>query len=405
MSIRVSVGHFEVDQDIRGAVLRVLDSGRVSEGRETRAFEKAFSAFVGTKHCIALNSGTSALIAGLTAIRRARESGGDRLDWAITSPLTYAATPNAIVLSGMEPLFADIDEDTYILDPDRVEEVIEARKDTSGIVTPVHLMGYVCDMARFESMAKKRGLELFEDSSQAHGSLYKGRRAGSWSHASSFSFYIAHNIQAGELGAVCTDDPEVARRIRKIKANGRACDCAICTRPEGKCPKFREGKGDWDPRFLHDEIGYNFKTTEFSTAIANAQVSRANDIAEKRRANVKVLNDLLAKHSSILRLPIYSDDVSYLGYPLVIRDPKRLNRERLQVALEREGIETRPLFGCVPLHQPAYAHLKKQYRGKLPNAEYIGANGFYIGCHQYLTRDDLEHASTAFDKVLKNIVR
>ena len=174
---------------------------------------------------------------------------------------------------------------------------------------------------------------------------------------------------------------------------------------DGKCPKFREGKGDWDPRFLHDEIGYNFKTTEFSTAIANAQVSRANDIAEKRRANVKALNDLLAKHSSILRLPIYSDDVSYLGYPLVIRDPKRLNRERLQIALEREGVETRPLFGCVPLHQPAYAHLKKQYKGKLPNAEYIGANGFYIGCHQYLTREDLEHVSAAFDKVLKNIVR
>ena len=405
MSIRVSVGHFEVDQDIRGAVLRVLDSGRVSEGRETRAFEKAFSAFVGTKHCIALNSGTSALIAGLTAIRRARESGGDRLDWAVTSPLTYAATPNAIVLSGMEPLFADIDEDKFSLDPDRVEEVLEARKDSSGIVIPVHLMGYVCDMARFESIAKKRDIELFEDSSQAHGSLYKGRRAGSWSHASSFSFYIAHNIQAGELGAVCTDDPEIARRIRKIKANGRACDCAICTRPEGKCPKFREGKGDWDPRFLHDEIGYNFKTTEFSTAIANAQVSRASGIAEKRRANVKVLNDLLAKHSSILRLPLYSDDVSYLGYPLVIRDPKRLNRERLQIALEREGVETRPLFGCVPLHQPAYAHLKKQYVGKLPNAEYIGANGFYIGCHQYLTREDLEHVSAAFDKVLKNIVR
>ncbi len=142
MSIRVSVGHFEVDQDIRGAVLRVLDSGRVSEGRETRAFEKAFSAFVGTKHCIALNSGTSALIAGLTAIRRARESGGDRLDWAITSPLTYAATPNAIVLSGMEPLFADIDEDTFSLDPDRVEEVIEARKDSSGIIIPVHLVSF-----------------------------------------------------------------------------------------------------------------------------------------------------------------------------------------------------------------------------------------------------------------------
>lgn len=409
MKHRVSVGHFEVDQDIREAVLRVLDSGRVSEGKETRSFEKAFSGFVGTNHCVALNSGTSALIAGLTAIKRIREDSGDRLDWAVTSPLTYAATPNAIVMSGMEPLFADIDEDTFSLDPDRAEEVLDSKRDSAGLVLPVHLMGYVCDMLRFRSMAEKRGLELFEDSSQAHGSYYRERKAGSWSHASSFSFYIAHNIQAGELGAVCTDDPEVARRIRKIKANGRVCDCAICTRPEGRCPKFREGKGDGDPRFLHDETGYNFKTTEFSAAIATVQVSsqflRTNSITGKRRANVKTLNDLLSKHASLLKLPLYSDDVSYLGYPLVIRDPRRLNRERLQITLEREGVETRPLFGCVPLHQPAYAHLKNKYKGRLPNAEYVGANGFYIGCHQYLTPEDLEYVADAFDKAVSKAVR
>jgi CDP-6-deoxy-D-xylo-4-hexulose-3-dehydrase len=233
--------------------------------------------------------------------------------------------------------------------------------------------------------------------------------AGSWGHASSFSFYIAHNIQAGELGAVCTDDPEVARRIRKIKANGRVCDCAVCTRPEGKCPKFREGKGDWDPRFLHDEVGYNFKTTEFSAAIAAAQVEvqveGGGEIARKRRENVRTLNDLLARHSSLLRLPHYSDDVSYLGYPLVIRDPVRLNRERLQLALEAEGVETRPLFGCIPVHQPAYAHLRKEYQGKLPNAEYIGANGFYIGCHQYLTREDLDNVADAFGKAVEKVSR
>lgn len=409
MKRRVSVGHFEVDQPIRDAVLRVLDSGRVSEGKETRDFEKAFSAFVGTGHCVALNSGTSALIAGMVALRRIREEGGGGLDWAVTSPLTYAATANAIVLSGMEPLFADVEPDTFSLDPDRVEEALESKGDSAGMVVPVHLMGYMCDMPRFRSIAKRRGLELFEDASQAHGSYRGESPAGSWGHASSFSFYIAHNIQAGELGAVCTDDREVARRIRKIKANGRVCDCAICTRPEGKCPKFRDGKGDWDPRFLHDEVGYNFKTTEFSAAIAtaqlHAQLGRYNAITTKRRANVKALNDLLSRHSSLLRLPLYSDDVSYLGYPLVIRNPRKLNRERLQLALEAEGVETRPLFGCIPVHQPAYAHLRKRYQGKLPNAEYIGANGFYIGCHQYLTREDLDHVADAFAKAIKKVSR
>ncbi|MEW5748769.1 MAG: DegT/DnrJ/EryC1/StrS family aminotransferase [Candidatus Thermoplasmatota archaeon] len=409
MKRRVSVGHFEVDDGMRKAVLRVLDSGRVSEGRETRAFENAFSAFVGTSHCVALNSGTSALIAGMVALRRIREEGGDGVDWAVTTPLTYAATANAIVLSGMEPLFADVEPETFSLHPDRVEEALESKGDQSGMVVPVHLMGYMCDMPRFRSIANRRDLELFEDASQAHGSYRGESPAGSWGHASSFSFYIAHNIQAGELGAVCTDDREVARRVRKIKANGRVCDCAVCTRPDGKCPKFRDGKRDWDPRFLHDEVGYNFKTTEFSAAIANAQLEahtlRDNEIARKRRANVKVLNDLLSRHSSVLRLPLYSDDVSYLGYPLVIRDPGTLNRERLQLALEAEGVETRPLFGCIPIHQPAYAHLRKRYQGKLPNAEYAGANGFYIGCHQYLTREDMEHVADAFAKAVNKVSR
>ncbi len=409
MKRRVSVGHFEVDQSIRDAVLRVLDSGRVSEGKEVRDFERAFAIFTNTSYCVALNSGTSALIAGLVALKRLREGEGGRLDWAVTTPLTYAATPNAVVLAGMEPLFADVEPDTFSLDPDRVAEVLEAREGPSGVILPVHLMGYVCDMVRFESMAKKSGLELFEDASQAHGSYRDERVAGSWGHASSFSFYIAHNIQAGELGAVCTNDGELARRIRKIKANGRVCDCVVCTRPQGKCPKFRDGKGEWDPRFLHDEVGYNFKTTEFSAAIANAQLKvqgiRENKVMRRRKENVKALNDLLSKHSSVLRLPRFSYDVNYLGYPLVIKDPGRLNRERLQLALEAEGVETRPLFGCVPVHQPAYAHLRKEYEGRLPNAEYLGANGFYIGCHQYLTQEDLEHAAAAFDRALRNASR
>ena len=400
MTRRVGVGHFEIDHEIRSAVLNVLDSGRVSEGSATREFEKGFASFVGTKHCVAVNSGTSALIAGLVAIMR--EKGIESPASAITSPLTYAATANAITLAGMEPVFADVDADKFTLIPEKVSETIE-NGEAAELVLPVHLMGYVCDMDGFRSLAEKRDLILFEDSSQAHGSVYKGKRAGSMSLASSFSFYIAHNIQAGELGAVCTDDLDLAKRIRRIKANGRLCDCLVCTRSEGRCPKMGEGR--WDPRFLHDEVGYNFKTTEFSTAIANAQISRANDIANKRRRNVRALNDLLDKHHDLLKLPTYSDDVSYLGYPIVIKDPARLNRERLLIALEAEGVETRPLFGCIPIHQPAFAHLRKKYEGRLPNAEYIGANGFYIGCHQYLDEDDLTHVAAAFDKAIREVAR
>jgi CDP-6-deoxy-D-xylo-4-hexulose-3-dehydrase len=403
MNIRVKVGEFRIEPHIRRAVERVLESGRISEGGETRDFETAFASYVGMKHAVAVNSGTSALIAGLIAMKSKRSAA--RTPMAVmTSPLTYIATVNSIVIAGMEPVFADVDPDTFCISVDAIEERLES-KDASNVdmLLPVHLMGYVCDMTRINGIAKKHGLKVFEDSSQAHGSTYNGRRAGSMSDASSFSFYIAHNIQAGELGAFLTNDIVVARRVRKIKANGRLCDCVRCTRSEGKCPKFNMKKGSLDPRFLHDEIGFNFKTMEFPAAIARAQIEIADQIAEKRRRNVRMLNDLLEKHSDVLRLPAYSNDVSYLGYPLVIKDGRRINRERLQVQLEANGVETRPLFGCIPIHQPAYAHLKKQYRGKLKNAEFLGRNGMYIGCHQYLTEEDLRFVADAFDKSMHEL--
>ncbi len=406
MDIRVRVGEFKVDAEIVEAVERVLASGRVSEGQETRTFESSFANYIGMKHAVAVNSGTSALVAGLSVIKSLTRAKKATIPKVITSPLTYIATANSVVLSGMEPVFVDVNPDTYDINVDGVLDTLN--KDREGETTtllPVHLMGYVCDMNRLKAIAEKHDLWLFEDSSQAHGSVYKGKRAGSMSDASSFSFYIAHNIQAGELGALLTNDHEIARLARKMKANGRVCDCLICSRPQGKCPKFRKGNGDWDPRFMHDMVGYNFKTMEFPTAIAGAQISKADEIAHKRRMNVKILNDLLNCHADLIKLPIYSDNVSYLGYPLVIRDPKRLNRERLQRCLESNGVETRPLFGCIPIHQPAFAHLRRLYRGMLPNAEHLGAHGFYIGCHQYLTEDDLHFVGKAFDKSLKDAVR
>lgn len=401
------VGEFRMDDSTREAIERVMASGRISEWRETRAFEQAFSEYIGTGHGVALNSGTSALIAGLTALRNVSDRRHDRKKLRVlTSPLTYVATANAIVLAGMEPVFVDVDPRTFCITPEAVEEMLDGDEDDDiDVLLPVHLMGYPCDMTRLRKMTTERGLHLVEDSSQAHGTLHNGKRVGSMSDLSTFSFYIAHNIQAGELGAVLTDSHDIARSVRKIKANGRLCDCVVCTRDQGKCPKFRDGTNSWDPRFLHDEIGYNFKTMEFPAAIATVQISRADEIAAKRRMNVKLLNDLLSEHSDHLRLPMYSEEVSYLGYPIVIRDPAKVNRERLQIELESSGVETRPLFGCIPIHQPSFSHLRSTYRDRLPNAEYLGSNGLYIGCHQYLEEDDLRLVAEAFSTSLKKVAK
>jgi CDP-6-deoxy-D-xylo-4-hexulose-3-dehydrase len=180
------------------------------------------------------------------------------------------------------------------------------------------------------------------------------------------------------------------------------CDCPVCKRAEGKCPRLNSYKGneDFDPRFYHDMFGFNFKTMEFQAALGLVQLEKVDEILEKRSYNVRYLNQGLASLKNILQLPLYSEDISYLAYPLVIKRTDIISRKNLRQKLEEAGIETRPLFGCIPTQQPAYGYLKEKYQDKLPNAEYIGAYGFYIGCHQYLKKDDLDFIISTFHKIL-----
>jgi dTDP-4-amino-4,6-dideoxygalactose transaminase len=205
------------------------------------------------------------------------------------------------------------------------------------------------------------------------------------------------------MGAINTDNPEIKRLLRKIKSNGRMCECEVCRRSEGLCPNLGVGEEDFDPRFTHDMIGFNFKTMEFQAALGLVNLKKADEILRKRAENVKYLNEKLEKFSDILQLPKYSDSVSYLAYPIVIKQQNRISRKTLRAELEKRNVETRPLFGCIPTQQPAYSYLKEEYFGKLPNAEYLGLNAFYVGCHQFLTREQLDYIVKSFEEILAGV--
>ncbi len=258
-------------------------------------------------------------------------------------------------------------------------------------------MGFPIAINKINQLAKKYNLLVFEDSAEAEGTVYKGKMAGSQALLAIYSFHIAHNIQAGEMGALTTNNEQIYHLAKKIKAQGRVCDCFICTRFKGYCPKADKAN---DPRFYHQYIGYNFKPMEFQAALALVQLKKAKQIIKKRQENVEFLNQKLKNYSHILQLPLFSENISYLAYPLVIKNPKLISRQKFCQKLEKAGIETRPFFPCIPTQQPAYKHLKNKYQKKLPNAEYIGANGFYIGCHQYLKKIDLEYVIKAFKNLL-----
>jgi len=405
--IRVSVGEIRIDSAERNAINKVLDSGRISEGEMVRRFEVEWAKYIGTKYSVALNSGTSALIAGLTALKHSRQYPKARKNAKIiTTPITYIATSNAIVLSNFEPVYVDVRKDTFLITPENIKTYLENVDDPEeySLILPVHLMGYSCDMDGINKIAKEYGLIVFEDSAQAHGTLYKGKKVGSLSSLSDFSFYIAHNIQVGEMGAITTNDYEIIKLVRQIKANGRMCDCPICTRKITGCPKMRGKENDLDPRFTHEIIGYNFKTMEFQAALGLTQMEKIDWIIERRREIVKYLNEGLEKYSSLIQLPKYDENVSYMAYPIVIKSPEKTSRKKITMELERRGIESRPLFGCIPTQQPAYHYLRHKYEGKLPIAEFVGSNGFYIGCHQYLTQEDLDFVVKAFGAIYDELL-
>lgn len=399
---KVSVGDFRIDDDEKRAILEVIEGGRISEWKKVKEFERLFAQYIGTKYCVAVNSGTSALLVGLLALlydnRYPRVKKGAKI---ITSPVTYIATINAIVLAGFEPVFVDIDKRTFKLNADQIEDIL--KNDDSGKyagILPVHLMGYPNDMNELNAIADKYGLFVFEDSAQAHGTMYKGKKTGSLGLLAVFSFYVAHNIQAGEMGCVTTNDEKLYKLMIQLKANGRLCDCPVCTRNNGICPgvkKYNYDDGqDYDPRFTHEYISYNFKTMEFPAALGVSQVNKADEIFRKRQENVKYLNEKLKNLENLFYLPLYNENVSYLAYPIIIREESNIKRKWLRQGLVEAGIENRPLFGCIPNQQPAFSYLKEIYKDKLHIADFVGKNAFYIGCHQYLIKEDLDYIVRVF---------
>lgn len=394
----IRTGDFSFSEEEKRELYSVIDSNRVTEHNKTNEFEKNWAKKIGTKYSIAVNSGTSALISGLYALKYMNKE--DKRKKVITTPLTFISTTNSILLSGLEPVYVDINPDTFDINAKGIEKILKENNPKEFLaILPVHLMGYPCDMNEINRIAKKNDIYVMEDSAEAHGTKYKGKNVGTFSDLSIYSFYVAHNIQAaGELGAVNTDNKEIRDLVRKIKAHGRMCACDVCKRMEGRCPQNPKGDEDMDPRFTFNEIGFNFKTNEFATAIANIRIKSMEETNKKRQEIVSYLNEGLKKHSKILQLPKYSEDVSYLAYPIVLKEG---SRNLIMNNLMKKGIENRSLFGCIPTQQPSMAAFKKEYEGKLPNADYVGKNGFYIGAHQNMTKDDLDYVIDAFNEILR----
>jgi perosamine synthetase len=341
------------EEEVR-AVKDVLLSGNLIQGEKVSQFEGAFSTYIGAKHGIAVNSGTSALMVGLQAL------GIKGADEVITTPFTFIATSNAILFNHAKPVFADIDPRSFNIDAVKIEKKIT---DKTKAVLIVHLYGNPCEMERIAALCKKYNLLLVEDCAQAAGAEYKGKKVGSFGDVSVFSFYPSKNMTTGEGGMILTNDKEIAAKCRVIRNQGQ------------------------NEQYLHTEISYNFRMTEMAAAIGLEQLKRLDVWNSERKENAKYLSEQLAKAKNV-QLPEVKPGTKHVFHQYTLR-VRNGRRQKAFEQLNSKGIDARIYYPNVTYNQPAY--LKLGFRpGICPEAEKAAEEVLSIPVHQSLTKEQLE---------------
>jgi len=391
---KIQTGDWKITDNERKAINNVLDSGRISEGKYCEKFENKYAKFIGTKYCSVTNSGTSSLIVGMRAMNNLYKNNGE----IATTPFTYIATINSMLLTDNEPSFIDIEPETMGMCPEALKIRLEENPDIKAIA-PVHIMGIPCKIDKIKKIANKYKIPVIEDNCQSYGSKYKGKMLGSYGLFSTSSFFIAHNLQVSEMGAINTNNRDMRRVIDKLKSNGRTSKYDTNKEYFFKNKVYKD-KNDLHQRYFHDMISGNYRAQEFSASLGYEQLKEIKTLIKKRNDNVKYLNENLEEVSDVLKLPKYDKDIAYLGYPIIINKPEVISRASIRDKVEKAGIETRPMYGNLPIDMPSLKDFKKDCENKMPNADHIGRNAWYIGCHQYLKREDLDYIIKTIKKII-----
>ena len=384
--MKIPFGTISITKDSKKLVNKVLNSGRLSNGKYVREFEKRFAHLVGVKEAIAVSSGTDADMLALAVLY---DFGAKRGDEIIVPALSFVATGNAVLHAGFNPVFVDIERDTLNIDPHQIEKVITRK---TRAIMPVHLMGKPAKMDIINRIAKKHHLYVIEDAAEAHGAMYKGKNVGSLGDMAAYSLYIAHIITTVEGGVVTTNKEEFAEVLMSLRCHGRACKCKVCilNTSDGYCPKrFKYGR---DIRFHFERVGYSSKMNELEAAIGLASLNMYHKIIGKRRKNLLMMIERL-KEFDVFFATIKEEEDERIGphaFPIIIRENAPFTRNKFVDYLEKKGIDTRDLFSSMPTQCPGFSFLGYKL-GDFPNAEFMGDHGLHIGVHQDLGKKHIDY--------------
>lgn len=389
--------------ELKNMVEASLD-GWLTTGRFNDEFEWRLAKYLGVKHLITVNSGSSANLVAFSALtspklgERAIKPGDEVIGVAAGFPTTV----NPILQFGAVPVFVDVDIPTYNIDVTQLEAAISPK--TKAIML-AHTLGNPYNLAEVTRIAKKHNLWLIEDCCDALGSTFDGKLVGTFGDIGTLSFYPAHHITMGEGGAVFTNNDELKRIAESFRDWGRDCYC-----PPGKdntctkrfCWKLGDLPQGYDHKYTYSHLGYNLKISDMQAACALAQMDRVDQFIQARKDNFAYLKDRLKTCEEFLILPEATQNASpsWFGFPITQRESSPVSRVDLLGYLDQEKVGTRLLFAGNLTRQPYMIGRNYRVSGELINTDVVMNNTFWIGVYPALTNEMLDYAATKIERYL-----
>ncbi|MBU3578670.1 lipopolysaccharide biosynthesis protein RfbH [Polynucleobacter sp. 73C-SIWE] len=381
-------------EELKNMVEASLD-GWLTTGRFNDAFEKELAEFLGVKHLITVNSGSSANLVAFNTLTSPKL--GNRSikpgDEVIGVAAGFPTTVNPILQFGAIPVFVDVELGTYNIDASKIEAAISPK--TKAIML-AHTLGNPYDLDAIKAICQKHNLWLIEDCCDALGSTYKGKMVGSFGDIATLSFYPAHHITMGEGGAVFTNNLELKQIAESFRDWGRDCYC-----PPGKdntcgkrfCWKLGNLPEGYDHKYTYSHLGYNLKITDMQAACGLAQLAKVNYFIEKRKRNFNFLINSLQSCEEFLILPeaTAKSDPSWFGFPITLKTNTPVSRVDLLTYLDQEKVGTRLLFAGNLTRQPYMTGRNYRISGSLENTDIVMNNTFWIGVQPAIGEPELEY--------------
>jgi len=378
--------------DISYLVDASLD-GWLTSGRFTEEFQRELARYIGTRHALFVNSGSSANLVALSSLTspklgaRALKTG----DEVVTVAMGFPTTVNPIIQNNLKPVLVDVNVETLDAIDSSLEEAIGPR--TKAIMM-AHTLGNPFNLNLVRELCEKHELWLIEDSCDALGSTYNGQRTGSFGDLATISFYPAHHITTGEGGAVLVKSPLVKKQAESFRDWGRDCYCETghdntCQKRFGwKLGELPEG---YDHKYIYSHIGYNLKATDIQAALGVSQLKKLDFFIKRRKENFEILKrGLTGVDGILLTKPTENSDPSWFGFPITLDPQHPVNREELLRFLDSRKIGTRLMFAGNITRQPAYSGIDFKIVGNLVNSDIVMKRSFWIGVYPVLSQEMLE---------------